>query len=78
MNVCIGDEVHARCSGRFSEGRIHYDTHTLIAYFCHFYLPLKPLSDGIVYRGTVTQVDDIRKEVEVKALGSYFKSYHHF
>ena len=62
----------------FQREEYMYDTHTLIAYFCHFYLPLKPLSDGIVYRGTVTQVDDIRKEVEVKALGSYFKSYHHF
>ena len=39
--------------------------------FSHYYpnFSLKPLSDGIVYRGTVTQVDDIRKEVEVKELG---------
>ena len=48
--------------------------------FSHHYpdFSLKPSSDGIVYRGTVTQVDDIRKEVEVKELGSTFKSYRHF
>ena len=38
MNVCISDEVYARCS------------------------------DGVAYHGTVTQIDTIRNEVEVKGL----------
>ena len=36
MNVCVNDQVYARCS------------------------------DGIAYIGTVTQIDQIRNEVEVK------------
>jgi len=82
MNVCIGDEVHARCSGRF-----HFElewekimTNTLVVIKLHifshhtFYLSLKPLSDGVVYLGTVIQVDEIRKEVEIKELGPFILS----
>ena len=37
--------------------------------FSQFYLPLNPLSDGTVYRGTVTQVDDI---IDDDSLGNLF------
>ena len=51
-------------------------TNTLVLIKLHIFshhslfLSLKPLSDGVVYNGIVTQVDEIRKEVEIKELGS--------
>ena len=59
-------------------------TNTLVIIKLHifshhtFYLSLKPLSDGVVYLGTVIQVDEIRKEVEIKELGPFILCYRHF